>query len=310
MQLIQGAQLLPFPSAELVGERPRNAAIAHMGGRLFMVYRNGPLGSTKELRLCELDQQYHPITDRILLNGAVPCEDPRLSLFDNRLWVSYHMATKAKRSIGIAEVLPDSDVPIGQSWEFPKFQAVEKNWVPLAHDQGGSFLWSYDLNLEHRTKMINGETGEVRAHMGAAGAVPRYGPVRGGTNFYPWQHRGLFAIAHSSVAYGHGTRKYRRHYVAFPVLIDNKPPYTVFQTGALIMAGGEYGGGYRNGTRKSVVFPCGLTKHPDGFLVSLGHNDREVKLVVFPPDVIEQAFNRGPQKEPLKEFYRRVQNGK
>lgn len=300
MRLVQGVQVLPFNSAELVGERPRNAAIATIGERRFLAYRHGPLGSTKAIQLAELGPQLEILSDRVLLDGDRSCEDPRLSLLNDRLWVSYHMAGEGRRSIGISEVLPDSDNPIGQTWDFPKFQPVEKNWVPMEWNGQSDFLISYDLGDSHLVKSIGADTGKVWANFQAAGSPAQVGPARGGTNFYPWARWAWLTIAHSSIL----TAKNRKLYVAFPVLVDNEPPYAVLKTGALLAAGSIYEGGYSNGMKKAVVFPCGLTEYPDGFLVSMGHNDKEVVLLNVPGDVIEFLLDRGVSSDPLGDLER------
>lgn len=295
MYLVKGAQLLPFNSTALVGERPRNAGLAEVGGRRFLAYRNGPLGRTIELRLAELDQDWRIIKDLVLLDGAPSYEDPRLSLLEETLWVSYHMSGRGKRSIGIAEVLPDDLNPIGRSWDLPKFQKVEKNWVPLAWDHDDGFFWSYDLNRKHQVKyIVNGVPLQDRQDRGA---VEQYGLVRGGTNFIPWSDETLLTIAHSSVLTG-PQRKWRQ-YVAFPVLIRAIPPFHVISTGSLLMAGTRFGTGYPGGKRKAVVFPCGLIRQGSDVVISLGYNDQEVRLAWVPRAVITQALREGPQPTPV-----------
>lgn len=272
-------------------------------GRLFLCYRNGPLGTSHQIRLAELAPDLEILKDQCLLNCDSTCsyEDPRLSLLNGRLWVSYTLMPNSAMGIAEVDVADTGAWCIRQQYIMPRLAAREKNWVPLACD-GQEVVWSYSLANNHDVvvfSLVRGR-GYLEERMAGIGCRGTWCQARGGTNFVPWADGELLTIAHGSRKVPGTLLRHGRRYIAFPVLVSTREPYSVLASGPLLLAGEAFGGGYANNQFKAVVFPAGLICQADGkFLISLGFNDREVRFVRVDRDVLQHMLRLGVGDSPL-----------
>ncbi len=264
-----------------------NAASILWKGKRWLAYRTecSPLWHWTRTSLVQLDAEFRPIagTNRILDLptdfGRWGAEDPRFTLWDDRLFLSYCDGYRA----GIAEIADDGSlhratllsqkvivegVTAGKDWR-------EKNWGPFPGPDG--LLVAYWVN-PHVVIEFDAHTRTLGRHFAVPWTVPVETTVMHGSS-PPVLHDGLYwRVVHSAPGVGNGIRCYRLWLMAF----EAAPPYTPvwFCTVPLVIAEPE------QATRPEpvvhhVVFCGSLERVENGWLLFFGENDVRIRYGVI-----------------------------
>lgn len=202
-------------------------------------------------------------------------EDPRLILFQDRLWLFYNGRARdahmkmflcpLEKRLGRWEVAKE---PVELTWpESPKGR-TEKNWMPIVKD--GELFLIYDLRPYTLLK-ANVETGQCER---ISASQPDFswhlGEPRGSTQMIPHSDGGFVGIFHSSKRTT--PRRFRPrtkvYYFIGGLKIDANLQLTHISRSAYFIPGF-----YNQGGNGRVVFPCGIVDAGESYRLCAGKND-------------------------------------
>ena len=267
-----------FDSDLLVGEFSFNPALYEWHGKTVLCYRRGR-DRYSQLVVSELGEALRPGSCRTLeVNCPSPfssMEDPRFFVFRHELWLSftYSGPQGVDPSVGIGPVdlqTPScGDRPVRLRGQI----GPEKNWIFFEHDE--TLFCQYRLNPSSVAAVVGDE---IRLLWEGRGISEwRYGEPRGGTNFVRIDDSFMISFFHSCTCRGTRRRREIRYYFGACVLERSFPFRILGYTREPIGIGVTK---ERIGKHdKCVVYPCGAILREKDLLVSLGHNDRMVRIV-------------------------------
>lgn len=262
-----------------------NCSVVRWQGKLLMASRFGWDCST--VHLCELGDglQVVPGTLRELMirhtSALAGQEDPRLFVHRNQLHVAtsgYDQRTNGGTSVFISSL--DDQLRVEKTWapQYARRRSWEKNWATWSSGDKLYSVYEVDQQGEHVVVEHRGEqaieVARTKHDYRWAGTVMRGGasPVRVGGEMYHWFHsvqrdrRGL-------VEYGVGLYTFA---AAPPFQILRRVPGVVYLTPERVKM-----------WNKSVTFPCGAVLDGGRWSVSVGHQDRECRILTWDAAAIE-----------------------
>jgi predicted GH43/DUF377 family glycosyl hydrolase len=254
-----------------------NAGLIRYRGRRLMAHRDGWAGS--DVHVAELTESYEVVrSTRLHLRhprAAVGREDPRLYLFGGRPEVLFtgveRVRGKIRTSVLYARL--GDDLGVGEVFypELDGRELWEKNWSPFDHD--GERLAVYQTGPRHEIVRLSGNKAErlggESVGLPWSGGVMRGGapPVRVGDLYYHWFHGrvGVNRTAHYNVGLS---------------VFEAKPPFRVvaLSPAPLLWASAADNAAEANPNYCLVAFPCGATLENGVWRVSMGWNDRGIRV--------------------------------
>jgi predicted GH43/DUF377 family glycosyl hydrolase len=261
-----------------------NASRIRYRDRILMAHRDGWAGS--DIHVAELTESYEVVrSTRLRLRhprAAGGREDPRLYLFGGRPEVMFTGVERVGRTIRTSVLYArlGDDLSVGEVF-YPELdgrnEPMEKNWSPFEYD--GERLAVYQTGPRHEIVRLSGNKAERVAGevvgLPWSGGVMRGGapPVRVGDRFYHWFHGRV------------GSPKAPTYNVGLSVF-EARPPFKVVaMTPSPVMWGDPND---RDGCYAAVRFPCGAALHNGNWEVSMGWNDRKIKVAVWDAAAVDR----------------------
>lgn len=272
-----------------------NCSVADYRGKKYFVYRmeSLPWCTRMKLGICLLDNDLQPIRDtNKLLNlhtnlepyaKGFHCEDPRLFIYDNELYLSYTDGYQMAQ----AKINPDTLEAQNSFYiEKPSVSRTEKNWIFFEAD--GKLYCIYNT-APHIIFEMDGKnwTEVVRTNYVNSW---RWGEIRGGT---PPQRYGDYFLSffHSAVDSrnkGMGSRQYFMGAYLFESQFPFKP---VAMTKDPLIAGEDMSPHIpRLSNRIYVVFPNGKYRTDDGWMISFGYNDYQCRFIEIKDALLDDQW--------------------
>ncbi len=300
--------------------RAFNPALLRDGAGFLFAYRFVAADGRRRIGLCRLDAKLQivagshvPLTDSVSFAdpAALPevarhwFADPRLYRFGTRLFIYWNSGWHEPRNYQFLQELDPQDLrPVGCARELVLFgaerQKLEKNWTLFA--VSGEVFAVYSV-MPHRILRVKLEgTGDVECIAESAiawnpeGFPPCHGGLRGGTP----PHRvddSFISICHS-VHDGPEGYRYRASAYRFSAARDFCPTHGPAE---FLELHNPFGSGRRYGRLNpavaDVVYPCGLVRGENGWLVSHGINDEHCAITRLPTGKLEQQLReRSPSQ--------------
>ncbi|HYW53770.1 MAG TPA: hypothetical protein VE826_07370 [Dongiaceae bacterium] len=269
------------PAALAPGKRAYNNAICAYGGRLLMAYRlEPPDGGPHRIAIAELDRgTCRPRSNALVAlshaGAGTHCEDPRLFVFREKLWLSFtHARTGADffAQQMYAELREEGGVwrgdAIAPDYGRNRRDGLEKNWTFF--ESRGAL---HALYAPWRWELVRIDDAGRCDAVGGAGRAPRwdYGVMSGGTPPQRMPDGRFLTLLHSFTTSG-ATRVY--HVLA--AVFAGEPPFALQRISAAPILSGSGGwplphAGHANPPWS--LFPAGHVLDGDRLVVSLGIND-------------------------------------
>jgi len=279
-----------------------NNSIAEFEGKVYMAYRmeNRPWCTRTKIGICELDVNFQPIksTNKLLylhsdlkvatMQGGKSfpkgfhVEDPRLFVFNNKLFISYTDGYQ----MGQAEINPETlEAEDSFYIEKPLRDVTEKNWVFFEHDSKLYSVYNTSPHIiyEIDRNIFTERYREKFKHQWAWGAI-RGGtsPLRIGNYFISFFHSALDSVLYkgfNSRQYFMGAYLFNAEPPFAPVAISKEP----LITGEIISDAIP-----RLSSKIFVVFPSGAVRKKDSYIVSFGYNDLECRFIEITDKLLEE----------------------
>lgn len=262
-------------------------------GQVYFAYRMEmrPFCKTMKLGLCLLDNELQPnYHTNVLLNlhsnlrghaKNFHVEDPRLFTYKDELYLSYTDGYQ----MGQAKIDPQT-LQATESFyiDLPRVGRTEKNWTFFEHD--GNLYSVYDI-ASHTIFKMNGP------HYEKVYSTPfehswQWGELRGGTSPMLIGDRYL-SFFHSASPITHKNAQGRCYYMG-AYTFEAKPPFRVLSISKEPIMSGELCDDSipRLSNKIFVVFPCGVLKLQDSYLVSYGWNDFQVRYCEVTNELLKE----------------------
>lgn len=273
-----------------------NPSLVRFRGKLVMSYRFHETTLKTKLGLAELDEAFHVTSTQTLdCNEEESCEDARLFVFKNELWMNFVVSNwptfpacqvkHAKLSKPDHWRISDKDL-----YWISNRQTMEKNHVPLIHDEVLHIVYAQSFPEPDGPQQIIFTPADKREMKNPA-LRWAYGEMRGGTVPMLFQPSGatvpkLLSFFHSRL--DNNPFPVRHRYFIGAVLRRAIPPFDMlFISQRPILRGSEVGGdSARFHHKPNVVFPLGAVPCvpsvpgvPASWLLSVGINDSQAALV-------------------------------
>jgi predicted GH43/DUF377 family glycosyl hydrolase len=301
--------------------RTFNPGLLREGDGFLFAYRLVAADGRRRIGLCRLDAQLQvvpgsplPLSDRVRFPNADAMPeiarqwfaDPRLYRFGERLFIYWNSGWHEPRNYQfLQELEPGTLAPIGSARELvlggAERQKLEKNWTLFSAD--GAVFAVYTIT-PHRILRVSLEgSGDVQCRDETSeawtteGFPPCHGGLRGGTP--PHAVEGGFVSFCHSVHDGPDGYRYRASAYRFAAQPGFAPTHT---PKGVIELHNPFGSarlhGRLNPAVADVVYPCGLVRDGDDWLVSHGINDEHcaisrVTAVAFAEHVGERTARSG-----------------
>lgn len=285
-----------------------NGSIIEYKGKTIFCYRMEarPFCTIMKLGICYLDSDMQPIEkSNVLLElyseltspetgHKFACgfhvEDPRLFIYNDELYLSYTDGYQ----MGQAKINPDT-LQAEKSFyiEKPDDNRTEKNWTFFEHDK--KLFSVYDINT-HTIFEMHGHEWEQK-YQSSFESFWNYGELRGGTSpiFHNGEYIAFFHSAKGELKKGVMHRQYFMGAYTF----EAKPPFRITSMTTKPIIAGEYiePSAPRLSNKIFVVFPAGVIRKDDNFLVSFGYNDYENRIVEVTDEFLKGQLRRIKQEE-------------
>ncbi len=326
--LYKQAEAYPVP-APLLRTSPRhwNPGLLHYRGKLWLGYRFHRKEAKQRcgIAMCPLDasRRFEPTESSQLLKFVGPTgvehhEDCRLFMFRGEPHISYTEMRGYRPGIDYTCIVKYARLALdakGRWSVVEEFQplyglnagfAKEKNWVFFEHDN--RLFCIYSSQPDHVVIEIDGDRVVGEKHI-TPGPVWHWGAMRGGTPPVLVGDK-FVCVFHSSLATE--TAPHYVRYYAGAYAFEAKPPFRITEISETpILAGSEEDGHqvdprYVDGWKPYVVFPCGLAKDGEKFLVSLGVNDWQCAIARLSTEEFRLGAADGTSFKPR---YFKVPNG-
>ena len=272
-----------------------NAGLIRFKGRLLMPYRTDWAGS--RVHVAELTEDYGVISTTQLdlphPRATGGQEDPRLFDAGGELRLHF-VGVEAVRGRGrtsqlyarLTDDLRVAAVHCPEPTNFARQEPKEKNWSPFWHD--GEHLAVYETGPRHVVVRIDGDRAERVADTPVAlpwsGGFLRGGapPVRVGDRYYHWFHGRV------------GTDRHPWYNVGLAVF-EARPPFRVVAMSPHPMLWGDMAANLTTDRSYAcTAFPCGAVIENGVWKVSMGWNDRGVRIGEWSHDSVNAAIGLGP----------------
>lgn len=261
-----------------------NPSIIRYQGRLLLSYRWHEAGAkATRLRLAELSEAGDVSSDAPIQCSGSSCEDARLFLHRDGLWMSW---VDANYPAGSEAVMKYGRLALGREpaieetvqvdYAHNDYSRCQKNWIHFDH--AGRLYCFYD---DHT--LLRLEDGKVVEETAVEPPPWAYGQIRGGTGPLPCDGK-LLRFFHSCLHTE--PEPCPRLYRVGALLLEPEPPFRVVAVSSQPIL---HGSGLDSLTvaekaactdhRRNVVFPCGAVVHEDGWLLAVGANDCESLLL-------------------------------
>lgn len=252
-----------------------NCSIIKYDNQLLMAYR---IGTRKTMMaVCSLNDQLQPTHKGLILFKDEPiphAEDPRLFIYDNKLFCSYTAFTKERvRTQGICEL--SKTFTAVKHWElkYSKASRVEKNWQFF--ENSGKLYCLYSI-YPHLVCEVDLEKSSIHdRYMSTYKHSWEWGEPRGGTPPIKTID-GYMSIFHSS--YIDNSIYNGRIYVAGCYIFDDEKPFAIRRLSKYPLLKPDIDDvPHRN--KSAVVFPCGAIVEDDKIMISYGYHDKSCRIL-------------------------------
>lgn len=310
--LVPTAELVPAAWREAAGRGPLrafNPALLRHGEGFWFAYRFVAADGLRRIGACRLDGQLRvvagspiPLSDHIHFTNPERMPDvarrwfadPRLYRFGSRLFIYWNSGWHEPQNHQFLQELdPATLLPTGPARELvleghPR-QKLEKNWTFFA--AGGEVLGVYSV-CPHRIMQVSLEgTGDVRCAWSTEtawdlqGFPPCHGGLRGGTPPQVFED-GFVSFCHS-VHDGPDGYRYLASAYRFSAAAGFAPTHAPRGVIELFNPfGADRLHGRLNPAVADVVYPCGLVRDGDSWLVSHGINDEHCAITRVPDTLL------------------------
>lgn len=279
-----------------------NCSMIEFNGKKYFAYRmeSRPWCERMRIGLCLLDDNYQPIKESNVLpelhsaltlkkvNGSTityakgfHVEDPRLFVFNNQLYLSYTDGYQMAQ----ARINPDT-LHAEESFYLlkPDENRTEKNWTFFEHDM--KLHCVYDIN-NHIVWTMDGNHKD-KEYSTSFQHDWKYGDIKGGTP--------PIRIGDKFISFFHSTLQMRirnrdgRQYFMGAYTFEAQAPFKPLQISVEPFISGELINNNipRLNNNIFVVFPSGVIRKENSFVVSLGYNDLECRFVEISDSQVEQ----------------------
>lgn len=285
-----------------------NGSIIEFKGKTIFCYRMEarPFCTIMKLGICYLDADMQPVvSSNVLLDlysdltspetgfkftEGYHVEDPRLFIFNDELYLSYTDGYQMAQ----AKIDPKTLQAVESFYiEKPEENRTEKNWTFFEYDRK---LYSiYDIN-SHTIFEMQGSQWEQK-YQTPHENFWNYGELRGGTS--PILHKGEYiAFFHSAKGELKKGVMHRQYFMG-AYTFEAKPPFRITSMTPKPIIAGEYmePSVPRLSTKIFVVFPAGVIRKEDKFLVSFGYNDFENRIVEVSDELLRGQMRRIKKEE-------------
>lgn len=291
--LVPPLRLVPVGPAGLAA-RPNgyafNASLIRHRGRLLLAHRDGWAGS--DIHVAELADDYRVLRPTRLalvhLRAAVGREDPRLFLAGDELRLHFIGVERDRGRIRTSQMYArlNDDLTV-RSVHYPELagrqEPMEKNWSPFFHE--GEHLAVYQTGPRHVVIRIAGDRAERVADTPVdlpwAGGVMRGGapPVRVGDHYYHWFH-------------GKTGPDRSPHYNVGLAVFEARPPFRVVALSPrpMLWASAADNAAHPHPNYCAVSFPCGSLLEGGLWKVSMGWNDRGVRVAEWDAAAVDAVL--------------------
>lgn len=267
-----------------------NAGLIRHRGRLLLAYRDGWAGSNVHVAELHDDYRVHRTTRLHLTHDRARGgrEDPRLFVAGDELRVHFIGVERAGKRIRTSQLYArlNDDLTV-RSVHYPELpgrqEPMEKNWSPFWHD--GEHLAVYQTGPRHVIVRIDGDRAERIADTPVtlpwSGGVLRGGapPVRVGDLYYHWFHGRI------------GSAKAPFYNVGLSVF-EAKPPFRVVAMSPRPMLWGSPtdNAAHPHPCYAVVAFPCGAVLEGGTWKISMGWNDRGIRVGEWDAVAVDRAM--------------------
>lgn len=276
-----------------------NCSICEFNGEYFFAYRmeSYPWCKRMKIGLCKLDNSYQPIKEtnvipklysNLILDGkryddGFHVEDPRLFIYDDRLFLSYTDGYQ----MGQAEIDPFTLEAINPHYiEKPDPKRTEKNWTFFENEKNLYCVYQPDM---HDVYQMNGVKmkPEVNYKTRFNHEWAQYGQMRGGTSPILVNDK-YVAFFHSAKEIQHRGRIGKQYFMGC-YMFDKEPPFRPrFISKSPILAGELIEQAIpRLSNKIYVVFPNGAIRKDDHYIVTFGYNDLQCRYVKVTDDFLK-----------------------
>lgn len=270
-----------------------NCSFLEFKGKTYFAYRMEakPFCTKMKLGICLLDENLEPIPETNVLlelhsglrgfQKGFHVEDPRLFIYNDELYLSYTDGYQMAQAKINHETLQATE---SHYINLPKVGRTEKNWTFFESDEK---LYSvYDIN-SHSIFEMNGEN-YTPVFSSEFSHEWKWGELRGGTS--PMLMGDYYiAFFHSAlpVIYKGFTG---RQYFMGAYTFEAKAPFTPIAISKAPILCGETVSDHipRLSNKIFVVFPSGVIRKEDSYLVSFGYNDYECRIAEISDELLKE----------------------
>lgn len=236
-------------------------------------------GSRATLVHAILNDDFKVVSQRqLVVTPGLHCEDPRLFLYRDKLYLAYNGASYSPSSFRQHIVNISTGQP-GSVYGLERYNATDKNWMYFERD--GSLYAIYSID-PHVVVRIDGDKIEEvgRTENFLSKNIWWYGEPRGGS--CPWyigNDEFLTFFQSHYVPAGF----YRRVYVMGAYVFSAKPPFGIKRITKMPLIAPQS----TDTTMHAVVFPGGAVFKDDKWVVPFGYNDLESRVAVFSRECVD-----------------------
>lgn len=239
-------------------------------------------GSNATLVYATLDDNLNVLKKRrLIVTPGLSCEDPRLFVYNDKLWLAYNGATYKPDSFR-QHIVNLQDGQTTQVIPLERLRPTDKNWMYFESDGKLYAVYSIDPHVVVR---IDGDKIEevARTEPNLVRKFWWYGEPRGGS--CPWNignDEFLTFFQSHYIPYGF----YRRVYVLGAYVFSAKPPFQIKRITRMPLLVPET----TDVKMHSVVFPGGAVFMDNKWTVPFGYNDCESGLAVFTREQVDDLM--------------------
>lgn len=281
-----------------------NCSFIEYKGKTYFAYRMEakPFCERMKIGLCLMDENLHPIpATNVLLDlyseleirysrvkvSKFPMgfhvEDPRLFIYKDELYLSYTDGY----IMGQAKINPET-LQAENSFYLDKPDPVnrqtEKNWTFF--DYEGKLMCVYDASKQEIFEM-NGEK-HTKLYETPFDTQWRWGQMRGGTS--------PIKVGDNYLSFFHSATDIRtikgpgRQYFMGAYMFEGKPPFKPIAISKEPLLAGERISDHipRLSNKIFVVFPAGIIRKENSYLISYGYNDFECRYVEISDELLKE----------------------
>ena len=269
-----------------------NCSALEYKGKNYFAYRmeSRPFCTRMKIGLCLLDSDLKPIAEtnkvldlRTALKGYTPgyhAEDPRLFTFNDELYLSYTDGYQ----MGQAKINPELVAEESYYIDKPDKLKTEKNWTFFESE--GKLFSVYNIAphiiFEMNKSKFRESVRQPFIHNW------KWGMLSGGTS--PQRHGDYFLSFFHSAQYTKYNGDISRQYFIGAYLFESKFPFTPVAISKEPLLAGEPINPMipRLSNKIYVVFPSGMIRKENSWMVSYGSNDYECKFIEITDKLLEE----------------------